>query len=140
MANAKTSNPLDEKEPILTKEELNARRQEISAFYKDNIPHLEVQAEYEMLLATIEKSRAERLQAQMYMAQAYASQKEGAFVIVEESADGKYKIVDELGIKPSFNLRDTHEKILFVESQNDAFFYNEISNKKIPISNVNYFL
>jgi len=77
---AKSKNPLDEKEPILTKEELNVRREEISAFYKDNIPHLEVQAEYEMLLATIEKSRAERLQAQMYMSQAYASQKEGGQV------------------------------------------------------------
>ncbi len=53
MANAKTNNPLDEKEPILTKEELSARREEITSFYKDNIPHLEVQAEYEMLLATI---------------------------------------------------------------------------------------
>jgi hypothetical protein len=49
---AKTNKPLDEKEPILTKEELNARRNEITAFYKDNISHLEVQAEYEMLLST----------------------------------------------------------------------------------------
>ena len=44
MANAKTNNPLDEKEPTLTKEELNSRREEITSFYKDNIPHLEVQA------------------------------------------------------------------------------------------------
>jgi hypothetical protein len=91
MANAKTSNPLDEKEPILSKEELNARREEISAFYKDNIPHLEVQAEYEMLLATIEKSRAERLQAQMYMAQAYASQKEGGQVPVDSEEAKAFK-------------------------------------------------
>ena len=35
-------------------------------------------------------------------------------------------IVDELGIKPSHNLRDTHDKILFVESHNDAKFYNII--------------
>jgi len=91
MANAKTNNPLDEKEPILTKEELSARREEISAFYKDNIPHLEVQAEYEMLLATIEKSRAERLQAQMYMAQAYASQKEGGSVPVDSEEAKAFK-------------------------------------------------
>lgn len=39
------------------------------------------------------------------------------------------KIVDELGIKPSYNLRDSHEKIVFVESSNDAKFYNIISQK-----------
>jgi hypothetical protein len=68
---------LEEKQPELTKEQLNARREEISAFYKENIPHLEVQAEYEMLLSTIEKARAERLQAQMFMSQQYADEKEG---------------------------------------------------------------
>lgn len=91
MAENKTNNPLDEKEPTLTKEELNARREEITSFYKDNIPHLEVQAEYEMLLATIEKSRAERLQAQMYMAQAYASQKEGGQVPVDSEEAKAFK-------------------------------------------------
>jgi hypothetical protein len=88
---AKTNKPLDEKEPILTKEELNARRNEITAFYKDNIAHLEVQAEYEMLLSTIEKARAERLQAQMYMAQAYASQKEGGQVPVDSEEAKAFK-------------------------------------------------
>jgi predicted ATP-dependent endonuclease of OLD family len=34
------------------------------------------------------------------------------------------QIVEELGIKPSFNLRDHHEKIVFVESNNDAKFYH----------------
>jgi len=33
-------------------------------------------------------------------------------------------IVFELGIKPSYNLRDCHEKIVFVESHNDALFFN----------------
>ena len=60
----------------LSKEELSERRKEITAFYKDNIPHLTVQAEYEDLLATIDKARAERLQAQMFIAQTAASQKE----------------------------------------------------------------
>lgn len=79
MANSKNQNPLQDQDPTLSKEEMAARREEITAFYKDNIPHLEVQAEYEMLLATIEKSRAERMQAQMFMAQQYAAQKgEGA--------------------------------------------------------------
>jgi hypothetical protein len=77
---------LKEKQPELTKEELNARREEISAFYKENIPHLEVQAEYETLLSTIEKARAERMQAQMFMSQQYADQKEGDLTPDSEEA------------------------------------------------------
>jgi predicted ATPase len=38
-------------------------------------------------------------------------------------------IVSELGIKPSYNLRDSHEKIVFVESHNDAYFFNIICTK-----------
>jgi len=54
---------------------------------------------------------------------------------VYESANEENKnefimhIVDELGIKPSYNLRDHHEKIVFVESKNDAIFYNIICKK-----------
>ena len=77
MENKKTNPELSEKDPKLSKEDLAKRREEITEFYKDNIPHLEVQADYEMLLAAIEKARAERMQAQMYMAQQYAAQKEG---------------------------------------------------------------
>ena len=77
---------LNEKDPTLSKEELNARRDEITDFYKDNIKHLEIQAEYEMLLSTIEKARAERMQAQMFMAQQYADQKEGGVAADSEEA------------------------------------------------------
>lgn len=41
------------------------------------------------------------------------------------------KIVDELGIKPSYNLRDHHEKIVFVESPNDAKFYHLLCERLI---------
>jgi soluble cytochrome b562 len=78
---------MEEKDPNLSKEELNARRDEITAFYKENIQHLEIQAEYEMLLATIEKARAERMQAQMFMAQQYADQKEGG--VASDSDEAK---------------------------------------------------
>lgn len=75
MAKLKSINPdLQDKNPDLSPEELKERREEITKFYKDNIPHLTVQAEYEELLATIDKARAERMQAQMFMAQAYAEQ------------------------------------------------------------------
>lgn len=40
-----------------------------------------------------------------------------------------FKIIDELGVKPSFNLRDHHENILFVESTNDMKFYDIICKK-----------
>ena len=79
MSDSKINTDLQDKDPQMSKEELSQRREEITAFYKDNIPHLEVQADYETLLAAIEKARAERMQAQMFMAQKYASQKgEGA--------------------------------------------------------------
>lgn len=58
----------------MSKEEMAARRAEITEFYKDNIPHLTIQAEYEALLCDIEESRAKRMQAQMFMAQQYANQ------------------------------------------------------------------
>jgi len=74
MSNKTNTNPLSDKDPQMSKEEMAERREEITAFYKDNIPHLEVQADYEMLLAAIEKARAERMQSQMFMAQQYAQQ------------------------------------------------------------------
>ena len=74
----------------LTPEELTKRKDQISKFYKDNIKHLEVQLKYEELLTKIEKARAERLQAQVFMAQAYATQnpeKEQAAKDFENSKD-----------------------------------------------------
>ena len=55
----------------LTKEEAAKRRAEITKFYKDQIPHLKVQAQYEELMTKIEESRANRLQAQAFLANAY---------------------------------------------------------------------
>ena len=71
-----------------------------------------------------------------------ASQKEGAFVIVEESADGKYKIVDEFpASKTTIVLRkpDGSEKIL-TQEEIDALVKEE--EKKIdagtsPLTNPN---
>lgn len=58
----------------LSPQEVAKRKEQVSKFYKDNIKHLKVQLEYEELLTKIEKCRAERLQAQIFMAQAYATQ------------------------------------------------------------------
>ena len=56
----------------MSKEALDSKREEISKYYQDNIPHLETQLKYEELLRDIEKTRAERLQAQMFIAQTMA--------------------------------------------------------------------
>tara|TARA_R110000751_G_scaffold279511_3_gene381949 strand:+ start:1333 stop:1701 length:369 start_codon:yes stop_codon:yes gene_type:complete len=56
----------------MSKEQLGDKRKEITEYYKGNIPHLETQLKYEQLLRDIEKTRAERLQAQMYIAQTMA--------------------------------------------------------------------
>ena len=56
----------------LTKEELEAKRAEVTAYYEDHIPSLKIQLEYENLLRDIEKTRAERLQAQMFIANTMA--------------------------------------------------------------------
>lgn len=63
-------------EENLSPEEIKERRDKITKFYKDHIPHLKVQQEYEELLTSIEELRAKRLQAQIFMAQAMSSQEE----------------------------------------------------------------
>ena len=60
----------------LSKEQLAERRREIKEYYEDNIPSLKVQLEYEELLKDIEKTRAERLQAQMFIAKTMATDPE----------------------------------------------------------------
>ena len=52
---------------------MKKKRAEITKFYKESIKNLEVQFEYEKLLTDIEKQRAERVQAQMFLAQAYGA-------------------------------------------------------------------
>jgi archaellum component FlaC len=58
----------------LSEKEMQAKKAEITAWYKDNIKHLKTQKEYEELLRDIEKLRAERLQAQQFIAQTMATQ------------------------------------------------------------------
>jgi predicted ATP-dependent endonuclease of OLD family len=52
----------------------------------------------------------------------------------ENRAEFVDKIVLELGIKPSYNLRDYHEKIVFVESSNDSKFFEIICEKLLDKS------
>lgn len=69
-------NPTDD-QVELSKEELAKRRTEITDYYKDNIKHLKIQLEYEQLLRDIEETRAQRVQHQMFLAQAMAPPPDG---------------------------------------------------------------
>lgn len=73
MAKSTTENQTPETEQ-LSEKEMEAKKAEITTWYKDNIKHLKVQKEYEELLRDIEKTRAERLQAQQFIAQTMAAQ------------------------------------------------------------------
>jgi hypothetical protein len=72
----KTTKSAEEIAAEASKKEMEAKREEITAYYKDSIKHLKVQLEYEDLLMNIEKARAERVQAQMFLAQAMAKNEE----------------------------------------------------------------
>lgn len=47
----------------------------------------------------------------------------------DNDTDFLRKVIDELGIKPNYNLRDDFERILFVEGQDDAAFFKVICSK-----------
>jgi hypothetical protein len=83
----------NQEEVQLSKEELQARRLEITNFYKENIKHLKVQKEYEELLRDVEKARAERVQAQMFLAQAYGADESNS--TDEEDAEADFKAAME---------------------------------------------
>ena len=72
----KTTKSAEELQAEASKKEMDTKRQEITNYYKDSIIHLKVQYEYEELLNQIEKARAERVQAQMFLAKAMAKEQE----------------------------------------------------------------
>ena len=53
-----------------SKEEMDAKRAEVTAWYSESIVHLKIQLEYETILKDIETARAERIQSQMFISQA----------------------------------------------------------------------
>jgi hypothetical protein len=58
--------------PQMSIEEMKERRDEITKYYEEEIPHLKVKAEYEELITKIERAKNERLLGQMQMAQMMA--------------------------------------------------------------------
>jgi len=89
MANEKKENATPNANPVPpTEKEMEAKRAEITVWYKENIKHLKVQLEYESLLRDIEKARAERVQSQMFLSQAMAGPEENQ-EISEETSQAK---------------------------------------------------
>ena len=84
----------------MTKEELAARRAEITKFYTDSIKHLKVQKEYEVLLMEIEEARAKRIQAQIFLGQAMAAQDEEMKKAAEEFAKAQAESEEDLPQSP----------------------------------------
>jgi predicted ATP-dependent endonuclease of OLD family len=70
-----------------------------------------------------------------YIESVILCKKENGSVYENYTANGKEEflssIIDELGIKPSYNLRDSYEKIVFVEGPHDTQFYDIICQKLI---------
>lgn len=79
----------------LSPEDIKKRREEITAFYKENIKHLKVQKEYEELLRDVEKARAERVQAQVFLAQAYAAGEEAGEEELNTDPEGDFRVATE---------------------------------------------
>lgn len=64
------------KKVSMTKDSMKDKKEQMDSFYKENMKYLTTQVEYEKLLTEIEKLRAERINAQMFIAQALVN-KEG---------------------------------------------------------------
>jgi len=76
-------NVLESQDVEMSKDELKERRQQITDYYSDHLPHLKVQLEYEQLLTEIEENRAKRAQAQQFLAQILGP-KDGEDEIIKE--------------------------------------------------------
>ncbi len=60
----------------LSPEELAARKEDMLTFYKESMPYLEAQFEYEKMLSEIDEMRLKRTQIQMTYAQMMAPPEE----------------------------------------------------------------
>jgi len=86
----------EDAQKTLTTEEAAKRRADITKFYKAQIPHLKVQAQYEELMTQIEECRAKRLQAQAFLANAYETME-------SEEQEPEIEKVKEGTIEKDFN-------------------------------------
>lgn len=80
----------------LSPEELTAKKEEMLQFYKDSMPYLEAQFEYEKMLSEIDEMRLKRTQIQMAYAQMMAPPEEEEAIMPEpKEANKKRKLKTE---------------------------------------------
>ena len=72
----KTKKSAEEIAAETSKKEMEVKRDEITAYYKESIVHLKIQLEYEVVLKDIEVARAERVQSQIFLANAMAQKED----------------------------------------------------------------
>jgi hypothetical protein len=77
-------------EKVMTQEELDAKRKEMLKFYKDSLPYLKAQHEYEEMLMKIDEVRFKRTQIQMQFAMMAQAQQEADLEESEGLDNEKY--------------------------------------------------
>ena len=70
----------------LSPEELTAKKEEMLQFYKESMPYLEAQLDYEKMLSEIDELRLKRTQIQMAYAQMMAPPEEDSMPEPETSS------------------------------------------------------
>jgi len=75
-----------------SKAEMDVKRAEITAYYKDSVKHLKIQLEYETILKDIEVARAERVQSQMFIAQAMADNDKNKPLVPQQGMGNPQKV------------------------------------------------
>lgn len=73
----------------LSPEELATKKEEMLTFYKDSMPYLQAQFEYEELLSRIDEMRLKRTQIQMTYAQMMAPPEDDGVPMPPEPAPKK---------------------------------------------------
>ena len=73
----------------LSPEELAARKEDMLTFYKESMPYLKAQLEYETMLSDIDEMRLKRTQIQMTYAQMMAPSEEKDLVPEPEAKPKK---------------------------------------------------
>lgn len=87
-----TNNINQDREP--TAEEMKTMRANMQAYYKEQLPLVKVQAEYEKLLADIEEARARRISMSVRIAQMMAPPSSEDEAEPEEKKERKLKVQD----------------------------------------------
>jgi hypothetical protein len=89
-------------ERVMTQEELDAKRKEMLQFYKESMPYLEAQHNYEEMLMKIDEVRFKRTNIQMQFAMMAQAQQEAE---QEEGDDEKYPFPTPNEVQEEQNVR-----------------------------------